>query len=164
MGKAISEKPSCRARTADTSTTIRTQNMDTTDFRVDHRFDNNNSLFARYSYNRVNTFTPGACPIVNGIDPNCIVGGIAAGGAFPGPNHTTASNVVASYVKVFNPSLIGEFKGSYNHPDINSLPANYGKNLGTQFGIPNTNVDALTSGMPCTGRMYFGRRFRRRSC
>jgi len=130
------------------STTMRTQNMDTADFRVDHRFDGNNSLFGRYSYNRVNTFTPGACPIVNGIDPNCIVGGIAAGGAFPGPNHTTATNVVASYVRVFNPTLIGEFKGSYNHPDINSLPANYGANLGTQFGIPNTNVDALTSGMP----------------
>ena len=130
------------------STTLRTQNMDTADFRVDHRFDGNNSLFARYSYNRVNTFTPGACPIVSGIDPNCIVGGIAAGGAFPGPNHTTANNFVASYVRVFNPTLIGEFKGSYNHPDINSLPANYGKNLGTQFGIPNANVDTLTSGMP----------------
>ena len=130
------------------STTTRTQDMDTADFRVDHRFDGNNSIFGRYSYNRVNTFTPGACPIVNGIDPNCIVGGIAAGGAFPGPNKTKASNVVASYVKVFNASLIGEFKGAYNHPDINSLPANYGQNLGTQFGIPNTNVDQLTSGMP----------------
>ncbi len=53
--------------------------------------------------------------IVDGIDPNCIVGGIAAGGAFPGPNHTTAHNVVASYVRVFNPSLIGEFKGGFNH-------------------------------------------------
>src|SRR6185295_10663332 len=72
----------------------------------------------------------------------------AAGGAFPGPNHTTAKNFVASYIRVFNPTLIGEFKGAYNHPDINSLPANYGKNLGTQFGIPNANVDALTSGMP----------------
>ena len=130
------------------STTIRTQNTDTADFRVDHRFNGNNSLFARYSYNRVNTFTPGACPIVDGIDPNCIVGGIAAGGAFPGPNHTTAKNFVASYVRVFNPSLIGEFKGAYNNPDINSLPANYGANLGTKFGIPNTNFDQSTSGFP----------------
>jgi hypothetical protein len=130
------------------STTMRTQNMDTTDFRVDHRFNGNSTLFARYSYNRVNTFTPGACPIVDGIDPNCIVGGIAAGGAFPGPNHTTASNLVGSYVRVFNPSLIGEFKASYNHPDINSYPANYGENLGTKFGIPNTNFDERTSGFP----------------
>jgi hypothetical protein len=130
------------------SVTDRTQDLDTTDFRIDHRFNGNNTLFARYSYNRVSTFTPGACPLVGGIDPNCIVGGIAAGGAFPGPNHTTAHNVVASYVRVFNPSLIGEFKGGFNHPKIASLPANYGKNLGTQFGIPNSNFDASTSGFP----------------
>ena len=130
------------------STTIRTQNMDTGDIRIDHRFNPDNQVYARYSYNRVNTFTPGACPIVDGIDPNCIVGGIAAGGAFPGPNHTTAQNVVASYVRVYNPRLISEIKGSYAHPDINSYPANYGGNLGREFGIPNTNVDQLTSGMP----------------
>jgi outer membrane receptor protein involved in Fe transport len=130
------------------SVTDRTQNLDTTDFRVDHRFSGNNSLFARYSYNRVNTFTPGACPIVDGVDPNCIVGGIAAGGAFPGPNKTIAHNWVASYVRVFNPSLIGEFKGGYNHPKIASLPANYGKNLGKTYGIPNTNFGDSTSGFP----------------
>jgi len=131
-----------------TSTTIRTQDMDTADIRIDHRFSPDHQVFGRYSYNRVNTFTPGACPIVDGVDPNCIVGGIAAGGAFPGPNHTTAQNVVASYITVFNPRLIGEIKGAYSHPDINSYPANYGSNLGTKFGIPNTNFDELTSGMP----------------
>jgi len=130
------------------SVTNRTQDLDTTDFRVDQRFNGNNNLFARYSYNRVQTFTPGACPIVDGVDPNCIVGGIAAGGAFPGPNHTTAHNIVASYAKVFNPSLISEFKFGFNRPNIASLPANYGQNLGTKYGIPNTNLDASTSGMP----------------
>jgi len=130
------------------STTIRTQNMDTGDIRVDHRFNADNQVFGRYSYNRVNTFTPGACPLVGDIDPNCIVGGIAAGGAFPGPNHTTAQNFVATYVKVFNSRLLSEIKGSYAHPDINSYPANYGKNLGSEFGIPNTNFDDLTSGFP----------------
>ena len=130
------------------STTNRTQDMDTGDIRIDHRFNGDNSLFARYSYNRVNTFTPGACPIVNNIDPNCIVGGIAAGGAFPGPNHTTAHNAVASYVHVFNPTLISELKGSFTRPNIASLPANYERNLGREFGIPNTNFDASTSGFP----------------
>ena len=33
----------------------------TADFRVDHRFDDNNTLFARYSYNNVDTFTPPVC-------------------------------------------------------------------------------------------------------
>jgi Carboxypeptidase regulatory-like domain len=130
------------------SVTDRTQNYDTTDVRIDHRFDSKNSIFARYSYNKVYTFTPGACPIVNDVDPNCIVGGIAAGGAFPGPNNTTAHNAVVSYVRVFSPTLISEVKGGYVRPDIRSLPANYQKNLGTQFGIPNTNFDDSTSGFP----------------
>src|SRR5215467_9607401 len=130
------------------SVTNRTQNLNTTDIRIDHHFDSKSSLFARYSYNKVETFTPGACPIVNGVDPNCIVGGIAAGGAFPGPNNSFAHNVVGSFVHIFSPSLIGEVKGSYSHPYLSSLPANYGQNLGTQFGIPNTNFDASTSGMP----------------
>ena len=129
-------------------TTERTQDLDTSDFRIDHRFNSDNSMFVRYSYNRVNTFTPGACPIVNDVDPNCIVGGIAAGGAFPGPNHTTAHNVVASYVRVYSPTLISEIKFGFNRPNISSLPANYGENLGTAFGIPNTNFDDSTSGMP----------------
>ena len=130
------------------SVTDRTQNLHTTDIRIDHHFDSNNSLFARYSYNKVDTFTPGACPIVNDVDPNCIVGGIAAGGAFPGPNNSYAHNVVGSFVHIFSPTLLGEVKGSFGHPYLSSLPANYGKNLGTQFGIPNTNFDASTSGMP----------------
>ena len=94
------------------------------------------------------TFTPGGCPIVNDIDPNCIVGGIGGGGAFPGQNRTTAHNVSASYIRVFSPSLLAEFKGGYVFPRLSSLPANYGKNLGRAFGVPNTNVDESTSGFP----------------
>jgi hypothetical protein len=130
------------------SVTDRTQDMNTADVRIDHRFNGSNALYARYSYNGVDTFTPGACPIVNDIDPNCIVGGIGGGGAFPGANRTTAHNAVGSYMRVFSPTLIAEFKGGYNFPKLSSLPANYQKNLGTAFGIPNTNFDAMTSGFP----------------
>jgi hypothetical protein len=129
-------------------TTLRTQDMDTADVRIDHRFNGENAIFGRYSYNLVNTFTPGACPIVDGVDPNCIVGGIAAGGNFPGPNHSYAHNVLASYTRVFSPTLLAEIKGSYNHPYLSSLPANYGSYLGREFGVPNTNFDDMTSGLP----------------
>jgi hypothetical protein len=43
----------------------RTQDNKTTDIRVDHIFDPNNHLFARYSYNTVSTFTPPVFPVVN---------------------------------------------------------------------------------------------------
>lgn len=131
-----------------TSVTDRTQDLNTTDVRIDHRFNGNNAIFARYSYNGVDTFTPGACPIVTGIDPNCIVGGIGGGGAFPGPNRSTAHNVIGSYTRVFDPSLLAEVKASYVFPRLSSHPANYGGYLGQEFGVPNTNFDDSTSGLP----------------
>jgi len=62
-----------------TSNLKKTQDYDTYDIRVDHHFNELNTFFARYSYNNGTTYTPGAFPIVNGIDP----GGNA--GVFPGP-------------------------------------------------------------------------------
>ena len=64
-------------------TNQRTQDNDATDVRVDHRFDDRNTVFARYSYNKTDTLTPSLCPpTVIGdktIDPTCIVGGAATG-------------------------------------------------------------------------------------
>ena len=65
----------------------RTQDSETADFRVDHRFNDNSTLFVRYSYNNVDTFTPGALPAVNGIEPG------GNDGPFPGPNTTKAHGV-----------------------------------------------------------------------
>ena len=49
------------------------------------------SMFARYSYNNVDTFTPSACPpTADGIEPGC-----GGGLAFPGPNITKAHGVQA---------------------------------------------------------------------
>jgi hypothetical protein len=66
------------------SQTQRTQDSDTVDIKIDHHFTQNDSAFVRYSYNGVTTFTPGRCPIVNGIDPSCVTAGVGGGGTFPG--------------------------------------------------------------------------------
>ena len=125
------------------STTLRTQDSDTADARIDHRFNDNNTLFARYSYNNVSTFTPSACPATaDGIQPGC-----GGGPGFPGPNITKAHGVQANYVRIFGPTLIGEFKTGFLHSDIQSLPLNYGTNLSKTFGIPGVNFDAVTSGL-----------------
>ena len=71
----------------------RTQNSGTADVRVDHRFNDSNTLFARYSYNNVDTFTPGALPAVNGIQPG------GNNGQFPGPNTTKADGFQANYLQ-----------------------------------------------------------------
>ena len=133
-------------------TNQRTQDNDATDVRVDHRFDDRNTVFARYSYNKTDTLTPSLCPpTVIGdktIDPTCIVGG-AATGNYAGPNYTTAHNVTGSYVRILNATTVIEVKASYSKPDILSLGPNNNSNLGDFFGVPNANTGAQeTSGLP----------------
>ncbi|MET0165106.1 MAG: carboxypeptidase regulatory-like domain-containing protein, partial [Vicinamibacterales bacterium] len=133
-------------------TNNRTQDNDAFDARVDHRFDDRNTVFARYSYNKTDTLTPSLCPptLVGGksVDPTCIVGG-AATGNYAGPNYTTAHNVTGNYVRVLNATSIMEVKASYSKPDILSLGPNNNSNYGDLFGVPNANTGAQeTSGLP----------------
>lgn len=122
--------------------------------RVDHRFGNNDSMFARYSYNPVSSFIPGAFPQVNGIEP---------GGApflFPGPSKTTAQGINLDYTHIFSPNLLMQLKAGYTRLNIKSLPLNYDKPLANQFGIGNANIatDPTASGglTPFTGGQFTG--------
>jgi len=125
------------------STTLRTQDSSTADFRVDYRFDNNQTLFVRYSYNDVDTFTPSACNATpDGIQPGC-----GGGPAFPGTNNTKAHGTQVNYWRIFSPTMISEIKGGYLRANIQSLPLNYGSNLSQTFGIPGVNFDDVTSGL-----------------
>jgi hypothetical protein len=133
------------------------QNNHATDIRIDHRFSNSDSVFARYSYNKTYTLTPSLCPKVTvggkTIDPTCIVGG-AATGNYAGPNDTTAHNVVGSWVHIFNSTVISEIKGNFTKPDMLSTGQNPNTFLGDFFGIPNANdptkngKNSLASGLP----------------
>lgn len=125
------------------SITQRTQDSATADVRIDHRFNDANSIFARYSYNDVDTFTPSACPpTADGIEPGC-----GGGLGFPGPNVTKAHGAQVNYVRVIGSSWVSEVRAGYLKADIQSLPLNYGKNLSRSFGLPGVNFDAVTSGL-----------------
>ena len=51
---------------------LKTQNNDTFDARVDYKFSDSNTAFARYSFNNTNTVIPTGCPVAsNGINPDC---------------------------------------------------------------------------------------------
>jgi hypothetical protein len=75
--------------------TLRTQNSGTMDFRVDERFNTNNQMFVRYSYNNVGRSRPPPVPDGRRDQPGC-----SGGLAFPGPNNTTAHNAQVNYVRV----------------------------------------------------------------
>ena len=126
------------------STTDRTQDSTTADFRVDHRISDAGTLWVRYSLNDSHTVTPPRCPAVDGVNGNCLSG---ANNDFPGPNDTDASAMQVNYVRVFSTSTVGEFKGGFGKVGIFSYPSNYQTNASQKFGLPGVNVDDLSSGL-----------------
>ena len=120
---------------------LKTQNNDTLDGRVDYRFSDANTAFARYSFNNTNTVIPAGCPPApNGTNPDCDEGrsGTAAQRAQSGQLND---------VHVFGPSLVMELKADFSQYWVHSLPVNYGKNVSQQVGLNGVNIDADSSGL-----------------
>ncbi len=119
----------------------RTQFSNTFDVRVDHKLSEKDSLFARYSFNNVNTFTPPGLPEINGA--------LSVGNAnlFSGANQTRAQSYILNYTHVFSPNLLMELKAGYTRINIASLNLNTGQNLSTQFGIQGANFSPQTTGL-----------------
>ncbi len=110
----------------------KTQNYNTYDARVDHRINENNQLFGRFSYNKVNTFTPPAFGTVNGVE---ISGGRYN---FDGPATNAAQQWVIGYTHTFTPALLLDLRAGYTRINNLSLPLNYGSNIDQTIGFPAT--------------------------
>lgn len=113
----------------------RTQNTSLGDLRIDHHFSNSDTLFGRYSYNKVNTFVPGQLPAAGGVGP----GGQA--GTYPGLSEITTNNGQLGYTHAFTPNLLMELRTGYTLflDHVNQLNAGSNLNTNTVFSIPNAN-------------------------
>jgi hypothetical protein len=117
-----------------------TQSSNTYDVRVDHRFNGNNLFFARYDYNKVNTVTPPALGVVNGLQ---ISGGRYN---FDGPATDYASQLGLGYTHIFTSRLLVDLRAAYTRINNFSAPLNYGKNADTTAGFgPNMNFNLLSN-------------------
>jgi hypothetical protein len=116
----------------------RTQNYNTYDARIDHNFNSNNVLFARFSYNNVDTFTPPAFGTQNGIQ--------VSGGRynFDGPATDVAQQYELGYTHIFSPGLIADLRAGFTRINNLSLPLNYGTGVDQKVGFPA----AMTSFSP----------------
>ena len=125
----------------------KTQTSRTYDVRVDHKFNENNLFFARYTSNDVQTFIPGLLPTktVDGLS-------LEPGGninAFSGPSDDRAKNLQLNFTHIFTPSLLLELKAGYTRIDNESLPLNLGTYAGNKFFNSTTiNVSPTTSYLP----------------
>jgi hypothetical protein len=130
-----------------------TQSGITYDIRIDHHFNDSNTLFARYSYNDVTTITPGAFPIktISQADANAVglnnlaiptvtvnpgAAPYAGQNNFPGPSLVRAQGILISYVHVFNPNLVLNLKAGYSRLGDNVYQLNKGTGAGTKLGFP----------------------------
>ncbi|WP_213806272.1 carboxypeptidase regulatory-like domain-containing protein [Granulicella sp. dw_53] len=113
------------------------------DIRVDHKINDRNSMFARYTVNDVYTIAPPVLPISNAlgypIDPQ-------SGNAF-GTAPQFARNAAVTYTRIFTPQLLMNLSAAYTFISNTSLPVNYGLNPNTKFGQPNINFSPDTSGL-----------------
>jgi hypothetical protein len=101
----------------------KTQNYNLYDARVDHKFNDHNLFFGRYSYNNVITFSPPQFGTVNGVE---ISGGRYN---FDGPATNGAQQYAFGFTHIFSPSLLLDLRAAFTRINNLSLPLNYGRNV-----------------------------------
>lgn len=120
------------------------QNSTSTDDRVDHQFSDKDSLFVRFGYNPVSTLVPGPLP------PTQVSGQTLypSGTVYAGPSDTTATNIQANYIHIFNPNLVLELKTGYTRINIKTNPLNHGVDWASKLGFVNSYTAPDALGLP----------------
>ncbi|QMV19400.1 TonB-dependent receptor [Granulicella sp. 5B5] len=118
----------------------KTQFSNTVDARVDHRFTANDLLFGRFTYNKVDTFTPPGLGTVGGLQ---ISGGRYN---FSGPATDKAYQYGLGFTHIFNQNLLLDLRATYTRINNFSAPLNYGLNADTKVGFgDNMNFNTLSN-------------------
>lgn len=120
----------------------RTQSSDSFDIRVDQNFSDRDRFGARYTFNKVNTYTPDSLPVVNGISP----GGSSS--SYPGTAPDQSQQVLLSHTHMWGTNKVLEVRAGYTRINNASYPLNYGKAVGIQVGIVGANYNASTMCLP----------------
>jgi hypothetical protein len=125
----------------------RTQYSTTVDGRVDHRFNDNNLLYGRYTLNHVTTTIPDNLPAVS-VGGKLVSPGSGPFG-FSGPARDIAHNLQLNFTHIFSPNLLMELKAAYTRINNLSDSSNSGNNPAALFGFPgNINFGPAASGLP----------------
>jgi hypothetical protein len=124
------------------------QSSNSYDARVDHKFNDKNLVFARFTSNNVASVIPTSLPNVsiNGVSVNPGNGQFG----FAGPAKDIAYNAQLNFVHTFNSNLVLELRAAYTQINNSSNSPNSGTNAATALGFPNNiNYGPLdSSGLP----------------
>ena len=124
------------------------QSSNSYDARVDHKFNDKNLVFARFTSNNVASIIPTSLPnvTINGVSVNPGNGQFG----FAGPAKDIAYNAQLNFVHTFNSNLVLELRAAYTQINNSSNSPNSGTNAATALGFPNNiNFGPLdSSGLP----------------
>jgi hypothetical protein len=133
------------------------QNSNTYDLRIDYHFDDKNTLFGRYSYNKTDTTEPGVFPKSTILynDSQTYWDGANI-------NPVGIQNYALDYVHIFSPSTLFEAKASYLRTNMTEdspndsywtaektgMPCNdsYCYNVTGVYGLPLTSYSSASAG------------------
>lgn len=118
--------------------------------RIDHRIGANDSLFARYSYEKYSLDAP------QGQSQCCLPTPPAAAKQFDlGPfvagiqnTNLTAQGLSIDEAHIFSGSLVNEFITGYSRTIPFTVQSDFGHNSATSLGIRGINVSQFTTGLP----------------
>jgi hypothetical protein len=104
-------------------------NQDSFDVRLDHRFRDQDQMFASYSFGDIRSQRPGPLgPLWGGSD------------CCPSVSNSRAQHLGLGYTHTFSPHLLNDLHGGFFRYAVNALPFNFGSTLSLdQLGIPNSN-------------------------
>ncbi len=110
------------------------------DIRLDHNFSNNDSAFARFSYDQAVSYVPGGSPGFAEPSPFASNQGIQ--------NH--GRNVSISETHVFSPNTVNQISGGYNRIFNYITSQGTGSCEAQALGIPGANLGGVSCGLTST--------------
>ncbi|KAF0249852.1 MAG: TonB-dependent Receptor Plug domain-containing protein, partial [bacterium] len=117
---------------------IAKQTFNDGDFRIDHRFNDTNTIFGRFSIADDSQNDPGRIP------------GFQAGfGA--GLNTIEARGVASGYTHTFSPNAVNEFRFGFTLLRIGFFPVNFGQNQNQTIGIGGLGAGNTNTGISLIG-------------
>jgi Carboxypeptidase regulatory-like domain/TonB dependent receptor len=128
---------------------IQPQNYDQGDVRIDEQITAKDSIFARWSIQDTTTISPSTYvqSTIPGISTPVSLSDEAS---FAGTSFQPTQHVATSYVHVFSPSLINDFRVGFNRYVLDYVPINFVDNggLGNELGVRNSNVTPREQNLP----------------
>jgi len=120
------------------ATPKRTQDRNNFDVRVDQKFSDKDTSFARVSYEKQPSVIPSVFQATGGNGADF----------FTGNEVNFYLGAALSETHILNPHVVNEFRFGYNRINSHRYQFNYNKNVSADLGIPGVPFAPLNGGMP----------------